>query len=112
MATRAEQYRAEDERERRASSAKTKKAKAKTKAKAKAKATAKPTSHAPKKATYAREAHSKTSRPSRKSTRSSQNRSKNDAALVLSQEHERISPERRFRSSKSKTTRVRGKSSR
>lgn len=106
MATRAEQFRTEEERGRRASSAK-----AKSKKK-KAAAATKPETHAQKKATYARETHSADSRPSRKSTRSSSNRAKADSSLVLSQERERISPERRFRTSKGKTARVRGKPSR
>jgi hypothetical protein len=66
--------------------------------------------HAEKKATFAREQQSSEARPSRKSSRGGKNRAKADAPLVISQEREQNAPETRFRAAEARETRVRGHS--
>ena len=63
--------------------------------------------HAEKKASYALETGDGGSRPSRKSTRKSANRSKPDANLNLREALQKGSPEARFRKERARRTRVR-----
>jgi hypothetical protein len=65
--------------------------------------------HAEKKASYARELPAEGSQPSRKSTRKSANRSKPDTNLILRESRKNRSPEARFRKSAAQSKRVRGK---
>jgi hypothetical protein len=95
MATRAEQFRSEQERHKR------RPARTDTREPT-------PGGHAEKKATYAREQQSTEARPSRKSTRGGKNRAKADAPLVISQEREQNTPETRFRASAARRQTVRG----
>ena len=64
--------------------------------------------HAEKKATYAIEPAS--DQPSRKSTRKSANRAKPDTNLILREELQKGSPEAKARKAKAQVTRVRGSS--
>jgi hypothetical protein len=65
--------------------------------------------HAGVKATRALEAAPRGKRPSRESTRSSANRAKPDAAMNLTEEKTRGSPENRAVRSRAKATKVRGR---
>ena len=64
--------------------------------------------HAGKKASYAREEPAADGRKSRKSSRSSANRSKPDTNLTLREQRAKSSPEARFRQAKARASRVRG----
>jgi hypothetical protein len=100
MATKAEQFRSEEQRKGkpgRVSAKKPRKAKW---------SRAKP--HAASKATHAFEPHAPGSRPSRESSRSSANRAKADAAFDLTEELKKGAPENRARKARAKSTRVRG----
>lgn len=99
MATRAERFRAAEERSARETA---------KKGQREEQPLPQPT-HADKKATYAREEHSPNTRPSRKSTRGSDNRAKNDAPLLISHERARSQPDARFAADQAKAIRVRGK---
>jgi hypothetical protein len=106
MATRAEARHAEDQRHGITPRAK-KRAKAR---KTRAEKLGKPheSGHAGAKASYAREAPSIGGRASRKSSRSSANRSKPDTNLNLREERDKRSPENRFRKARARGSRVRG----
>lgn len=60
-----------------------------------------------KKATAAKEAHAEGKRPSRKSTRASANRGKQDTNLTLRSERKKSSPKERAASAEGKATRAR-----
>jgi hypothetical protein len=100
MATRAEEYRSTQQRTRRPGRVSTKKPK-------KA-AWDKDKSHAAAKATHALEPTNPGKRPSRKSTRSSANRAKADAAFNITEETHKGAPSARARKSRAKGKRVRG----
>jgi hypothetical protein len=103
MATRAEQYRSEQER---ASGAGAKKRKAQRKPKKAAWSHEK--HHADVKATYALEDTAPGKRPSRESTRSSSNRAKPDAGFDITEETRKGSPQMRATKARAKRTKVRG----
>lgn len=117
MATRAEQFRYAAERTHtQAKKAATKPAPGESEAPAKPtkapKSTkpAKPTpkGHAARKATVAREPVSESARPSRKSTRKSENRTKTDTSVEHSAALQRQTPESRYRQARDKGKRARG----
>ena len=110
MATRAESARAASQRHGITPKAR-KRAKAK-KSRAEKFGAPHPSGHAGAKASYALEVPSKKGRSSRKSTRSSANRSKPDTNLNLREEITKRSPETRFRKARAKASRVRGSSGR
>lgn len=68
-----------------------------------------PTEHAGRKASYATEAPSRKGKASRKSTRGSANHAKSDTNFNLGEEMVKGSPESRFRKSRAKAARVRGR---
>lgn len=106
MATRAEAFRANEQKHGQDS---TKKQKAGSKPGARASAKTRAKEHAAKKATYALEAPvAAGTRPSRKSTRKSANRAKPDADLTLREQLVKGTPENRFRKAHAKQSRVRG----
>ncbi len=107
MATRSEQFRAEQQR--RAHNPKKKRRRAKRRVQDSAYKTH-PTKHAARKATYAFEPTPVTARPSRKSTRGSANHAKPDTNLNLREERQKGSPETRFEKARAKRTHVRGRS--
>jgi hypothetical protein len=102
MATRSEQFRANEQR---------KPSKRTTPSGSTARrpsASSRPTEHARKKATYAFESTLAGQRPSRKSSRGSANRAKPDASLNILESLVKGSPEARFRKASAKGKRVRG----
>jgi len=102
MATRAEQARAETQRE----ESKKKRAK-KARKKAATPPPKKRVTRTAAKATVAVEERGE-KRPSRKSTRGSANRLKSDTNLVLREERAKTSPENRYRKQRARSSRVRG----
>jgi hypothetical protein len=102
MATRAEQFHADEQRTGRS---RVRKGRSKPGVPRKKRSRAK--AHAAKKATVALEVGGK--RPSRKSTRSSANRAKTDASYNRVEELRKGSPESRYRKAEAKGSRVRGK---
>lgn len=104
MATRAEQFRTEEQR--RASRAQSRPAARKKTTRA-ASAATKP-AKVPSHATYAFEAPTADGRRSRKSTRASANRAKPDTNFNLRESMVKGSPEARYGKARAKTTRVRG----
>lgn len=105
MATKAERFRAAEERRHpegtgasRASGKKSKKANF-----------GRDKAHARAKATHALEPTGAGSRPSRKSTRGSANRAKSDAAFNLTEQHRKGSPEARARRTRAKAVKVRSR---
>jgi len=102
MATRAEQFRADEQRKHKGSKSTAKAAKAAKAVKRAPTADASQrTEHAPRKATPGQ-------RPTRKSTRGSANRAKGDATLNLVESLVKGTPEARFRKADAQTMRVRG----
>ena len=106
MATRSEQYKARAQRK---GTTKKGAGKRRTKTEVESRKHSPANKRAGKKATYALEAGVK--KRSRKSTRSSANRSKPDSALNAREENQKSTPTARQRKSAAKTTRVRGKPS-
>ena len=107
MATRAEQFRTEEQR-------RSKRAKAKPAPTKKPRPTGDRSAksvRAPSNASYAFEAPAADGRRSRKSTRGSANRAKPDTNLNLRESRVKGSPESRFRKARDKSTRVRGSKS-
>ena len=100
MATRAEQFRSAQERTHRKGRVSAKKPKKAAWGKSK--------SHAADKATHALERTEPGKRPSRKSTRSSANRAKADAAFNITEETRKGSPAAKARRARAKGKRVRG----
>ncbi len=105
MATKAEQTRAEAEKK----GPNPKKAKKAAQKKTAKKAGASTNKKAGKKATFAKETTAPGKRPSRKSTRSSANRSKPDTNLTLRSERAKRAPENAAATAKARATRPRGK---
>ena len=99
MATKAEQYRSMQQRRRRRGRVSAKKPKKAAWDKSK--------SHAGAKATHALEVARPGKRPSRKSTRSSANRAKADAAFNITEETRKGAPSARARTARAKRKRVR-----
>jgi hypothetical protein len=100
MATRAEAFRAQQER---------KGVKKRTSAKKPKKSTwSRESAHAAAKATRAFEPTASGERPSRESTRASANRAKGDTAMNLTEERRKGSPENRARRARARRTKVRG----
>lgn len=108
MATRAEQYRAEEERGNR--KAPKRKAQADKPGVAPQDRT-RARKRVAKKATYALEESTGGARPSRKSTRKSANRAKPDAALTRREAGQKGSPESRYAKTRARATKARGKPS-
>jgi hypothetical protein len=106
MATRAEQFRSEERKHGPRRKART------TKRKAKSSDWSRKSAHAASKATRAFEEVAPGKRPSRESTRGSANRAKADAALNVTEEARKGSPESRARRLRAKNLRVRGSRSR
>ena len=104
MATRSEQFRANEERH--AKKKPKRAARSKPGSPPKKRKTAK--QHAAQKATVALETVAKGKRASRKSTRSSANRAKSDTTYNLIEELKKGSPESRYRKSRAHDVRVRG----
>jgi hypothetical protein len=104
MATRAEQFRSQQER---ANGTRGKK-KRKAQRKPKKAAWSHEKHHADVKATHALEDTAPGTRPSRESTRSSSNRSKPDSAFNLTEEVRKGAPRMRATSARAKQTKVRG----
>jgi hypothetical protein len=105
MATRSEQFRANEERKH----SQRKPPTAPTARRPKPSVTASQrTEHARKKATYALEVTPPGQRPTRKSTRSSANRAKPDATFNILESLVKGSPEARFRKARARGKRVRG----
>jgi hypothetical protein len=104
MATRAEQFRSEETKRGSRRKART------SKRKAKSSEWSRKSAHAAAKATRAFEEVAPGARPSRESTRGSANRAKADAALNVTEETRKGSPENRARRSGASKLRVRGKS--
>jgi hypothetical protein len=102
MATRAEQFRTLESKRGPRPKARTSKRRAKSSEWSSASA------HAGSKATRALEQFAPGTRPSRESTRSSANRAKADAALNITEETRKGSPENRARQLRAKGVRVRG----
>jgi hypothetical protein len=107
MATRAEQIRANQARK--GPSPKAKKRHANKMAKLAKKGPRHANKTAGRKASFALEAGVSHGRPSRKSTRASANRSKEDSTLEIREEFVKTSPTNRMRKSRAKTLKVRGK---
>src|SRR5450631_127454 len=107
MATKAEQFHAEEQR--RHAGAKHGKNAHGSKPGTAPKARSNDKKHAGKKATHALEKPVKGKRPSRKSTRKSANRSKPDATFNLQEEQRKTSPTARFRKADARASRVRGR---
>jgi hypothetical protein len=107
MATRSQQFHAEEERRQGAKNRKRAKANAAPKARARSKKGRTET-----KAPYALEPEDKGARPSRKSSRKSANHAKPDASFNMVEQLSKTSPEARFRKERARNTKVRGKSSR
>jgi hypothetical protein len=110
MATRSEQYRAEEQRDaakRRRASARKEPAHDGTPAGSDNGGNG----HVQKKATYALETTAEGQRPSRKSSRKSANRAKADATFNIVEELRKNSPASRFRKSRARAARVRGSKS-
>ena len=105
MATRSEQYRAEQQRRGNRKSARQA---SRTKPGVAPRDRSRSKAHAGKKATYALDADEK-GRPSRKSSRKSANRAKPDASLTISEALRKESPEARFRQARARAVRTRGK---
>ena len=102
MATKSEEFRSQESKrgprpERRVSERKTKSSE-----------WSRESAHAASKATHALEETAPGERPSRESTRGSANRAKADAALNITEETRKGSPENRARQRRAKETRVRG----
>ena len=116
MATRAEQYRATEQRKKSVKAAKKKKSKAKRRSSSAAAVEARDKKHAEKKATVALEATTNgdgtpAKKRSRKSTRTSANRGKADAPLNIRDELKRSSPENRYAASAPSKRRARPRAS-
>lgn len=109
MSTRAEKERADEQRHGETPAAR-KRAKAR-RTRAEKFGAAHPTARAGKKASYALERPSREGRASRKSTRAAANRMKADTNLNLREERQKGSPESRFRRSRVKAQRVKGRPS-
>ena len=107
MATRAEQFRTEDQRNSKRKEAPNPVKKART-----TENPAKRARRVPGNAAYAFEAPAADGRRSRKSTRGSANRAKPDTNLNLRESRVKGSPEARFRKARAKKTRVRGSTTR
>jgi hypothetical protein len=103
MATKAEQFHANEQRHR----GKGKKPRTSIKKPKKA-AWSRASVHAASKATHAIEETSRGARPSRESTRASANRGRPDVAMNLKEEKTRGSPENRARRSRAQSVKVRG----
>jgi hypothetical protein len=106
MATKSEQYRANEQRQSRAQKPK----KRRTEPAAGARGRSRTSARIAKKATYALE-RGQAKRPSRKSTRKSAHRSKTDAGLVGREELRTTSPEARFARSRARAKGVKGRTS-
>ena len=104
MSTRAEQFHAEEQRKARQTNIRAKRSKPGVAPKDRTQA--KP--HAEKNAAYALEETAPGTRPSRKSTRKSANRSKPDTGFNLSEQAKKGSPEATYAKSKARAERVRG----
>jgi hypothetical protein len=98
MPTRSERFKADEERKAQTRTRKNEHTEAEAQA---------PNGHVAKKATYARETP-RSSRPSRKSTRKSANRARNDAARTIANEQEASSPKARFERKAALDARARG----
>jgi hypothetical protein len=107
MATRAQQFRAEQQ-QRGAKESKEGHQPAVKQSRSGDISEAHPNKHAEKKATYALEAPASDGRRSRKSTRASANRSKPDANFNLREMRQKGSPENRFAKAQARATRARG----
>ncbi len=103
MATKAEQFHADEQRHR----GKGKKPRTSIKKPKKA-AWSRESGHAGSKATHAIEETSRGARPSRESTRASANHARSDVAMNLTEDKTRGSPENRARRSRAKSVKVRG----
>jgi hypothetical protein len=108
MATRSEQFRANQERKHSKNAPPTRSAAAKH---TPTTAQSRRTEHARKKATYALEIAEKGQRSTRKSTRKSANRSKPDATFNILESFVKGSPEARFRRARAQSKRVGGSAS-
>ena len=106
MATRAEQFHADEQRT--GKSAERKRA-ARTKPGVPASKRSRSKVHAAKKAAYALELPANAKRPSRRSSRSSANRSKPDTAYNAAEEIRKGSPESRYRKARARASKARGK---
>ncbi len=105
MATRAEQFHANEEK----SGARGRKPKRRSKKKPKKSAWKHQSHHADVKATHALEPRpSKGKRPSRVSSRASANRAKGDSSFEHREEDKKTSPDSRYRKSSARRSRVRG----
>ena len=104
MATKAEQFRSDEQKKGKPSKVSAKKPRKAAWSRAKG--------HAASKATHAFEPSAPGSRPSRESSRSSANRARADAGLNLTEETKKGAPENRARRARAKSTRVRGGSRR
>jgi hypothetical protein len=108
MATKAEQFRTQKEREHPAGEPRSKRAR-KSQRKPKKAAFSRDKAGARAKATRALETTRPGKRPSRKSTRSSANRAKPDVAFNLTEEIKKGSPQARARKARARRTTVRGR---
>jgi hypothetical protein len=104
MATRSEQFHADEQR----TSAKSHRRAGRTKPGVAPKNRSRAKDHAAKKATYALETTEGDKRPSRKSTRKSANRAKSDSSFNAVEELRKGSPESRFRKDRARAARARG----
>ena len=109
MATRAEQFHADEQRSGQASS---RRRRGQTKPGVPTKKRSRAKEHAAKKAPYALEVTTDGGRPSRKSTRKSANRAKPDTAFNATEELQKGSPESRYRKGRARLARARGKRTR
>lgn len=107
MATKAEQFHAEEQR-RGGGGARRGKNKSGSKPGSPPRARSPEKTHAGKKATHALERTAKGQRPSRKSTRKSANRAKPDATFNRQEQQRKGSPEARFHKAAARASRVRG----
>lgn len=105
MATRAQQFRANDQRKQ---SAKAKPTRSASSTRSPRPDASQRTEHARKKATHALEITPPGKRPTRESTRGSANRMKPDTAFNLTESKVKGSPEARFRKARAAALRVRG----
>jgi len=106
MATRAEQFHADEQRSGKTG---TRKRRSRSKPGVPRAKRSRAKEHAAKKAPYALELTVNGARPSRKSTRKSANRAKPDAAFNATEELRKGSPEARFHKEEARSTRARGK---
>ncbi len=109
MATKAEEFHAEQER---AAQKKNRKRADRTKRSAAKKTRTHAEGRVAEKATYALEKTAEGKRPSRKSSRKSANRSKADASFNITEERKKTSSDARFRKDRAAKARVRGSSTR